>query len=81
MQTVVFYRGNLYNIIKEKRNWKMENQTELNTIWESLGISNDFMFSKIMQDVELCKEPDAGSGEYGKRYGKRENRRTCRRNY
>ena len=55
----------------------MENQTELNTIWESLGISNDFMFSKIMQDVELCKEPDAGSGEYGKRYGKRENRRTC----
>ena len=59
----------------------MENQTELNTIWESLGISNDFMFSKIMQDVELCKEPDAGSGEYGKRYGKRENRRTFRRNY
>ena len=48
----------------------MKNQTELNTIWESLGISNDFMFSKIMQDVELCKEPDAGSGEYGKRYGK-----------
>ena len=34
----------------------MENQTELNTIWESLGISNDFMFSKIMQDAELCKE-------------------------
>lgn len=34
----------------------MENQTELNTIWESLGISNDFMFGKIMQDAELCKE-------------------------
>ncbi len=34
----------------------MKNQTELNTIWESLGISNDFMFGKIMQDAELCKE-------------------------
>ena len=34
----------------------MENQTELNTIWESLGISNDFMFGKVMQDAELCKE-------------------------
>lgn len=34
----------------------MENQTERNIIWESLGISNDFMFGKIMQDAELCKE-------------------------
>ena len=34
----------------------MENQTELDTIWESLGISNDFMFGKVMQDAELCKE-------------------------
>lgn len=34
----------------------MKNQTELNTIWESLGISNDFMFGKIMQDAELCRE-------------------------
>ena len=34
----------------------MEKQTELNTIWESLGISNDFMFGKIMQDAGLCKE-------------------------
>jgi len=34
----------------------MKNQTEFNTQWESLGISNDFLFGKIMQDVELCKE-------------------------
>lgn len=46
----------MYNIIKEKRNRKTENQIELNIIWESLGISDDFMFSKIMQNAELCKE-------------------------
>ncbi len=34
----------------------MKNQTELSTEWESLGISNDFLFGKIMQDAELCKE-------------------------
>lgn len=34
----------------------MENQTELNAVWESLGIANDFMFGKVMQDAELCKE-------------------------
>ena len=33
----------------------MENQTELNAVWESLGIANDFMFGKVMQDAELCK--------------------------
>ena len=33
----------------------MENKTELNTIWESLGIANDFMFGKVMQDAELFK--------------------------
>lgn len=26
------------------------------TNWEELGISNDFLFGKIMQDQELCKE-------------------------
>ncbi|MDE6606901.1 MAG: Rpn family recombination-promoting nuclease/putative transposase [Lachnospiraceae bacterium] len=26
------------------------------TSWEELGISNDFLFGKIMQDQELCKE-------------------------
>ncbi len=31
----------------------MGKQTELNTIWESLGISNDFLFGKVMQDAEL----------------------------
>ena len=31
---------------------KTINQTE----WEKLGISNDFLFGKVMQDAELCKE-------------------------
>ena len=26
------------------------------TNWEELSISNDFMFGKIMQNPELCKE-------------------------
>ena len=34
----------------------MKNQTELIPTWESLGIANDFMFGKVMQDAELCKE-------------------------
>ncbi len=34
----------------------MENRTELTPVWETLGIANDFMFGKIMQDAELCKE-------------------------
>lgn len=34
----------------------MENQIEFSTIWESLRISNDFLFGKVMQDAELCKK-------------------------
>jgi hypothetical protein len=34
------------NEIREKTN----NQTE----WEKLGISNDFLFGKVMQDAKLC---------------------------
>ena len=34
----------------------MEKQKEFSTIWETLGIANDFMFGKVMQDAELCKE-------------------------
>lgn len=34
----------------------METQKSKNIGWESLGISNDFLFGKIMQDPELCKE-------------------------
>ncbi len=26
------------------------------TDWENLGIANDFLFGKLMQDSELCKE-------------------------
>ncbi len=24
--------------------------------WEEIGISNDFMFGKVMRDPELCRE-------------------------
>lgn len=34
----------------------LENQLEIEQVWENLGISNDFMFGKIMQDEELCQE-------------------------
>ena len=33
----------------------MENEVKV-VSWEKLGISNDFLFGKIMQDAELCKE-------------------------
>ena len=25
-------------------------------VWENLSISNDFLFGKVMQDAELCRE-------------------------
>ncbi len=28
----------------------------MGTVWESLGIDNDFMFGKVMQGAQLCKE-------------------------
>ena len=31
-------------------------EKQLEQAWEKLGISNDFMFGKVMQDEELCKE-------------------------
>lgn len=34
----------------------MGNQNEFEAVWESLGIANDFLFGKVMQDAELCKE-------------------------
>lgn len=34
----------------------MENMETKQTDWEKLGISNDFLFGKIMQNSELCKE-------------------------
>lgn len=34
----------------------MENQAEFNLIWDNLGIDNDFMFGKVMQDAVLCQE-------------------------
>lgn len=32
------------------------NKTKSYAVWEELGISNDFLFGKIMQNPELCKE-------------------------
>lgn len=34
----------------------MELTVETATSWENLSISNDFLFGKVMQDPELCKE-------------------------
>ena len=34
----------------------MEETKNITTDWESLGLSNDFLFGKIMQNPELCKE-------------------------
>ena len=35
---------------------KTEQEPEIQKIWEGLGISNDFLFGKVMHDPELCKE-------------------------
>ena len=34
----------------------MGDTKELKVNWDELGISNDFLFGKIMRDPELCKE-------------------------
>ncbi|MBO5523944.1 MAG: Rpn family recombination-promoting nuclease/putative transposase, partial [Roseburia sp.] len=34
----------------------MENTETKQTTWEELSISNDFLFGKIMQNPELCRE-------------------------
>jgi len=34
----------------------MEDTKELKVNWDELGISNDFLFGKIMRDPELCRE-------------------------
>ncbi len=35
---------------------QMESMENRQTSWEDLSISNDFLFGKVMQDAELCKE-------------------------
>ncbi len=32
-----------------------EQKMDIQAMWEGLGISNDFLFGKVMQDMELCK--------------------------
>ncbi len=34
----------------------MTNKIEIATTWEELGITNDFLFGKVMQNEELCTE-------------------------
>lgn len=34
----------------------MENCITISKAWEELGIANDFLFGKVMQEPELCKE-------------------------
>ena len=34
----------------------MENEMKAYTVWEAIGIENDFLFGKVMQNPELCKE-------------------------
>ena len=31
-----------------------EQKKDNQVVWEELGISNDFIFGKVMQDAELC---------------------------
>ena len=35
---------------------EVKKQIDMNARWENLGISNDFLFGKVMQNQELCKE-------------------------
>ncbi|GFI45729.1 hypothetical protein IMSAGC019_01042 [Lachnospiraceae bacterium] len=34
----------------------MNDKDKIYDVWEDLSISNDFLFGKVMQDVELCRE-------------------------
>ena len=44
------------DLLKEKQVDKMGNMETKQTTWEELSISNDFLFGKVMQNPELCKE-------------------------
>lgn len=50
------YIKNIRKLDFQQKGEKMEEKTTVDTIWENLGISNDFMFGKIMQNPRLCKE-------------------------
>lgn len=47
-----------YNQVKMNNlvNESIENTKRIQTNWEDLGISNDFLSGKVMQNPELCKE-------------------------
>ena len=43
-------------MISENRNWK-QNPEELERSWETIGISNDFLFGKLMREHPgLCQK-------------------------
>ena len=42
--------------MEENTEKQVENEIAPAIAWEELGISNDFLFGKVMQDAELCKE-------------------------
>ena len=40
-------------MINENRNWK-QNLEGLERSWETIGISNDFLFGKLMRNIRAC---------------------------
>ena len=42
--------------MNDLENVSTENTKIMQINWEDLGISNDFLFGKVMQDPELCRE-------------------------
>ena len=42
--------------MEENTENQVENEIVPAVAWEELGISNDFLFGKVMQDAELCRE-------------------------
>ncbi len=45
------------NIINTEAEEKiMDYKDKIYDVWEELSISNDFLFGKVMQDAQLCRE-------------------------
>jgi hypothetical protein len=45
-----------YEMVTESKILGTENKKKGYAAWEELGIGNDFLFGKVMQNAELCKE-------------------------
>ena len=46
----------MQRFVERKQVDKMGDMETKQTKWEELSISNDFLFGKVMQNLELCKE-------------------------